>query len=129
MLRRKMRCSLCLLVTMLDCGVARSPRHRRGRGGRLFHGGYPNDGRGRSRHGVARLACDRGCASGDVLERRREAQRDATESAGSYPTASMLLAVGLLLCCLGAVQRALPSSSICCGSGSANIREAISLAR
>ncbi len=46
-----------------------------------------------------------------------------------YPTASILLAAGLLLFALGALQRALPTSSICCGSGSANIREAISLAR
>jgi cytosine/uracil/thiamine/allantoin permease len=46
-----------------------------------------------------------------------------------YPTASILLAVGLLLLAVGAVQRALPDSSICCGSGAANIREAISLAR
>jgi hypothetical protein len=46
-----------------------------------------------------------------------------------YPTASILLAVGLLLLAVGAVQRALPTSSMCCGSGAVNIREAISLAR
>jgi hypothetical protein len=47
----------------------------------------------------------------------------------AYPTASILLAVGLLLLVVGAVQRVLPTASICCGSGAANIREAISLAR
>jgi uncharacterized membrane protein YidH (DUF202 family) len=47
----------------------------------------------------------------------------------TYPTASILLAVGVLLLALGAVNRALPTSSMCCGSGSANIREAISIAR
>jgi hypothetical protein len=47
----------------------------------------------------------------------------------THSTASMLLAVGLLLFAFGALQRALPASSICCGSGSVNVREAISLAR
>jgi hypothetical protein len=47
----------------------------------------------------------------------------------TYPTASIVLAVGLLLFAFGALQRVVPTSSICCGSGSANIREAISLAR
>jgi hypothetical protein len=46
-----------------------------------------------------------------------------------YPTASILLAVGLLLLTVGSLQRALPTSSVCCGSGAANVREAISLAR
>jgi hypothetical protein len=46
-----------------------------------------------------------------------------------YSTASLLLVVGLLLLAVGTVQRALPTSSMCCGSGAANVREAISLAR
>jgi hypothetical protein len=47
----------------------------------------------------------------------------------TYPTASIFLAIGLLLFAFGALQRALPTSSICCGTGSANIREATQLAR
>jgi heme/copper-type cytochrome/quinol oxidase subunit 3 len=47
----------------------------------------------------------------------------------TFSTASILLAVGFLLFAFGALQRALPTSSICCGSGSVNVREAISLAR
>ena len=43
--------------------------------------------------------------------------------------ASLLLVVGLLLLVVGTVQRSLPSASVCCGSGSANIREAMQLAR
>ena len=42
--------------------------------------------------------------------------------------ASLLLVVGLLLFSIGAVQRSLPSVSMCCGSGSANLREAMQLA-
>ncbi|MFI5285448.1 MAG: hypothetical protein ACHQ4F_03930 [Candidatus Dormibacteria bacterium] len=41
---------------------------------------------------------------------------------------SVFLVVGLLLLAVGAVQRALPATSLCCGSGPADIREAIRLA-
>ncbi len=60
-------------------------------------------------------------AIGDIKKRRPNRR--------PYPTASILLAVGLTLLVVGASQRALPPSSMCCGSGAANIREAISLAR
>ena len=43
--------------------------------------------------------------------------------------ASLFLAVGLLLFAVGAIERSLPSASVCCGSGSANLREAMQLAR
>lgn len=43
--------------------------------------------------------------------------------------ASLFLVVGLLLLAVGAIQRSLPSASMCCGSGSANLREATELAR
>jgi hypothetical protein len=42
--------------------------------------------------------------------------------------ASLILVVGLLLLAVGAVQRSLPSASVCCGSGAANVREAVQLA-
>jgi hypothetical protein len=48
--------------------------------------------------------------------------------AHSTSYASLFLAVGLLLLAVGAVERALPAASMCCGSGPANIREAIQLA-
>ncbi len=48
--------------------------------------------------------------------------------AHSTSYASLFLVVGLLLLAVGAVQRALPAASMCCGSGPANIREAIQLA-
>jgi uncharacterized membrane protein YoaK (UPF0700 family) len=60
------------------------------------------------------------------------ALRNVRSTEGSrrpYPTASLLLAVGLILSAVGVVQHALPASSMCCGAGTANIREAISLAR
>jgi hypothetical protein len=43
--------------------------------------------------------------------------------------ASLCLVVGFLLLAIGAIQRALPSESVCCGSGSQNVREAMQLAR
>jgi hypothetical protein len=46
----------------------------------------------------------------------------------SVSLASVFLTVGLLLLAVGAVQRALPAASLCCGSGPADIREAIRLA-
>jgi len=42
--------------------------------------------------------------------------------------APLILAVGLLLLAAGAVQRSLPAASVCCGSGAANVREAVLLA-
>lgn len=48
--------------------------------------------------------------------------------AHSTSYASLFLVVGLLLLAIGAVQRALPAASMCCGSGPADIREAIQLA-
>jgi hypothetical protein len=58
----------------------------------------------------------------------REA-RGAHPNGKLIPSASMLLAVGLLLLVLGVVQRTLPATSICCGAGPANLREATQLAR
>jgi hypothetical protein len=49
--------------------------------------------------------------------------------AHSTSYASLFLVVGLLLLVVGAVQRVLPTASMCCGSGPANIREAIQLVR
>lgn len=46
----------------------------------------------------------------------------------SVSLASVFLTIGLLLLAVGAVQRALPAASLCCGSGPADIREAIRLA-
>lgn len=66
------------------------------------------------------------CAA--VVSAVREARR--THPKGKLiPSASMLLAVGLLLLILGVVQRTLPATSICCGAGPANLREATQLAR
>ena len=46
----------------------------------------------------------------------------------SVSVSSIFLAVGLLLLAVGAIQRALPAASLCCGSGPADIREAIRFA-
>jgi hypothetical protein len=43
--------------------------------------------------------------------------------------ARIVVAAGLVLLVVSAVHRLLPSASICCGSGPAEIREAIRLAR
>ena len=43
--------------------------------------------------------------------------------------ASLLLVVGLLLLVVSAIRHALPAASVCCGSGAANLREALNLAR
>ncbi len=58
-------------------------------------------------------------------------RRVSKSHAGHPPTsfAAFLLVIGLLLLTISGVQRALPSASVCCGSGSANIREAMQLAR
>lgn len=48
---------------------------------------------------------------------------------GNSPYVPFLLTVALVLLAVGAVQRSLPAASVCCGSGPANIREAIRLAR
>ncbi|MFZ0180719.1 MAG: hypothetical protein WAL84_12740 [Candidatus Dormiibacterota bacterium] len=48
--------------------------------------------------------------------------------AHSTSYASLFLVVGLLLLAVGAVERELPAASMCCGSGPANMREAIQLA-
>jgi hypothetical protein len=50
-----------------------------------------------------------------------------TRQSASY--ASLFLVVGLLLLAVGAIRHSLPSASLCCGSGSVNIREAEDLAR
>lgn len=42
--------------------------------------------------------------------------------------ASVFLVVGLLFLAVGAIRHSLPSASVCCGSGSVNIREAEELA-
>jgi hypothetical protein len=63
-----------------------------------------------------------------VLEALRDI-RASTPHLKTAPGVSLVLAVGLLLFAFGAVERALPMASICCGSGSANIREATELAR
>jgi hypothetical protein len=50
---------------------------------------------------------------------------------GLHPTsvAELMLAAGMLILVVGSVQHLLPSASVCCGSGSTNLREAIQLAR
>lgn len=58
--------------------------------------------------------------------------RRISKSNADHPPSSFavfLLVIGLLLLTISGVQRALPSASVCCGSGSANIREAMQLAR
>jgi hypothetical protein len=50
-----------------------------------------------------------------------------TRPPASY--ASLFLVVGLLLFAVGVIRHSLPSSSVCCGSGPVNIREAEDLAR
>lgn len=47
----------------------------------------------------------------------------------STALAALLLVIGLMLLTVSAVQRALPSGLVCCGSGSTDLREAIQLAR
>lgn len=42
---------------------------------------------------------------------------------------SLLLVVGLLLLVISAIRHSLPAASVCCGSGAANLREALQLAR
>lgn len=55
--------------------------------------------------------------------RRSRSGRQATSAA------SVFLAVGLTLLAVAAVRHAVPGESVCCGSGPANVREAIQLAR
>jgi hypothetical protein len=52
-----------------------------------------------------------------------------TAARHSTSIAVLFFVIGLLLLTMGAVQRALPSASVCCGSGAANVREAMQLAR
>lgn len=47
----------------------------------------------------------------------------------STSAASVFLAVGLMILAVAAVRHRVPAESFCCGSGPANVREAIQLAR
>ena len=66
-------------------------------------------------------------ACGTLLPTLRRISRSAAGRL-SASFAVLFLVIGLLLLTVGAVQRALPSASVCCGSGSANAREAMQLA-
>jgi hypothetical protein len=60
------------------------------------------------------------------------ATRSVAETRSSYLAAALariLLATGLVLFMVSAVQRLLPPASICCGSAPAQIQEAIHLAQ
>jgi hypothetical protein len=65
-----------------------------------------------------------GAALVSVIRATKQAQ--ALRHAISFGT--FFLAVGLMLLAIGALQRSLPQASVCCGSGTANIREAAELA-
>lgn len=52
-----------------------------------------------------------------------------SRSQNPAPIAWVFLVTGLTLLAVGAVHHALPSPSVCCGSGSEALREAIQLAR
>src|SRR4029077_3409831 len=66
-------------------------------------------------------------AGGTLLPAFRRISR-STAGRNSASFAVLFLVIGLLLLTVGAVQRALPAASVCCGSGSANAREAMQLA-
>jgi hypothetical protein len=67
-------------------------------------------------------------ACGTLLPAFRRISR-STAGRHSASLAALFFVIGLLLLTVGAVQRALPSAFVCCGSGSASVREAIQLAR
>jgi cytosine/uracil/thiamine/allantoin permease len=119
---------LSLLVTMLAAAgfVLRSPDV--GDGIAFFTTGIPTMAAGEAVMALLAWLVIAIAAWATVLSAVRDITRRRPNRT-TYPAASILLGVGLLLFALGAVQRALPTSSVCCGSGSANIREAISLAR
>ena len=71
---------------------------------------------------VSIAACLALVVIGQRLSRSRRGRK-------STSAASVFLAVGLMLLAVAAVRHAVPGESVCCGSGSANIREAIQLAR
>lgn len=71
---------------------------------------------------VSVAACLALVTIGRKLRRSRTGQTSAS-------AASVFLAVGLMLLAVAAVRHALPGESVCCGSGAANVREAIQLAR
>lgn len=71
---------------------------------------------------VSIAACLALVVIGQRLSRSRRGRK-------STSAASLFLAVGLMLLAVAAVRHAVPGESVCCGSGSANIREAIQLAR
>jgi hypothetical protein len=54
---------------------------------------------------------------------RSQRKRDSPSIIGAF------LVVGVMLLVVGAVYHALAGASVCCGSGAANVREAIQLAR
>jgi predicted permease len=71
---------------------------------------------------VSVAACLALVVTGQRLSRSRTGRK-------SPSVASVFLAVGLMLLAVAAVRHAVPGESFCCGSGPANVREAIQLAR
>src|SRR5579863_3437077 len=116
-----------LLVTLLVAAlfILRSPDV--GQGLAFFTAGIPTEFAGEAVISLFAWVVIAVAASATVMSAVRDI-RTRRPNRRPHPTASMLLAVGLLLLAVGAVQRVLPTSTICCGSGAANVREAISLA-
>ncbi len=65
------------------------------------------------------------CLALVIISQRMRQSRTGRKSTSA---ASVFFTVGLLLLAVAAVRHAVPGESVCCGSGSANIREAIELA-
>jgi hypothetical protein len=66
------------------------------------------------------------CLALVVIGQRMRRSRTGRKSTSA---ASVFLAVGLMLLGVAAVRHTVPGESFCCGSGPANVREAIQLAR
>jgi hypothetical protein len=127
MLRRNV-VLLALLVTLLVAAlfVLRPPDV--GEGLAFFTAGIPTMAAGEAVMVLLAWLVVAVAASATVMGAVRDLKKRGSDRR-PYPTASILLAVGLVLLTVGSLQRALPSSPMCCGSGAANVREAISLAR
>jgi hypothetical protein len=126
MLRRN-AVMLTLSLTMLIAAWLVLRSSELGQGAAFFTAGIPTMAAGEAAVALLAWAVIAVAASATVWNAVADSKKRRPRK--TYPTASILLAVGLLLLALGAVQRAFPTSAICCGSGSVNIREAISLAR
>jgi hypothetical protein len=94
----------------------------------FFTSGVPSLAAGEATMTIIAWLVVAGVACLAVVSALREIRR-SRRGGGSTSVIAAFLVAGVMLLAVGAVRHSLPGPSVCCGSGPANVREAIQLAR